>query len=151
MPAQPSILSLLPQELQLSILEMLPTPSVLNLFLASPDFRQHARRLSSSFWKSRIFLDLPWCADMVLSQIDQEGSDSGRVQFNLLFGLLKEALACPGYYAECFKFMGLKNRRRIWLNCERILKDISELQHVHNKPKGPNIDNDTDPVNGIYL
>ncbi|KAL4970935.1 uncharacterized protein BDV14DRAFT_186567 [Aspergillus stella-maris] len=64
-----NILSLLPRELQLSILELLPTPSVLNPSLASPDFRHCAENLPSSFWKSRLFFDLPRCADFILSHI----------------------------------------------------------------------------------
>ncbi|PLB47456.1 hypothetical protein P170DRAFT_465142 [Aspergillus steynii IBT 23096] len=65
-----NFLSLLPYELQLSILELLPSSSVLSLLLASPDFRRCAEHLSSGFWKSRLFFDVPWCADIISAQIE---------------------------------------------------------------------------------
>ncbi|KAL4942054.1 hypothetical protein BDV06DRAFT_212165 [Aspergillus oleicola] len=89
-----NILSLLSRELQLSILELLQSSSVLNLFLASPDFRRCAEHLPCSFWESRLFFEVPWCADIILSQIQT-------AQHN---GIGKIASSC---------FKGLKNRRRI--------------------------------------
>ncbi|KAL4866940.1 hypothetical protein BDV12DRAFT_198667 [Aspergillus spectabilis] len=73
-----NVLSLLPRELQISILELLPSSSVLNLFLASPDFRRCAEHLPSSFWKSRLFFDVPWCADIILSQIQTTQGNGNR-------------------------------------------------------------------------
>ncbi|KAF3398489.1 hypothetical protein F1880_005763 [Penicillium rolfsii] len=124
-----NVLSLLPRELQLSILELLPTSSVLNLFLASPDFRRHMENLPSSFWKSRLSFDVPWCADIILSQIpiaQGSGTANGRVEFNRLLRFLEQIYASPGREPEGEnpEFKGLRNRRRIWMNCKRILKEM---------------------------
>ncbi|KAL3473283.1 hypothetical protein BJX99DRAFT_249041 [Aspergillus californicus] len=117
-----NVLSLLPRELQISILELLPSSSVLNLFLASPNFRRCAEHLPSSFWKSRLFFDMPWCADIILSQIPQgNGIEKSGVQFNRLFRFLREFYTSPGQEAdnENLEFKGLRNRRRIWTNFSR--------------------------------
>ena len=121
----PDYLSLIPYELLFIILEMLPSQSALNLFIASPHFRQCARSLPRSFWKYRLFFDVPWCADMVLSEIQQRIE----VNWSELFRLLKEESAIKGYDGDALDYLGLKNRRRIWLNCERIIKDM-ESQHA---------------------
>jgi hypothetical protein len=117
-------LSLIPYELRFRILEMLPTQPVLNIFLASPHFRQCAKDLPCSFWESRLFFDAPWCADIVLSQMQQRRE----VQWDELLRLLKEASAVAGYDGKFLDYLALKNRRRIWLQCERIVRDI-ESQH----------------------
>lgn len=124
-----NVLSLLPRELQLSILELLPISSVLNLFLASPDFRRYMENLPSSFWKSRLSFDVPWCADIILSQIPTAqggGTANVRVQFDRLLRFLEQFYASPGWESEGenLEFKGLRNRRRIWMNCERILKEM---------------------------
>ncbi|KAL4943094.1 hypothetical protein BDV06DRAFT_234964 [Aspergillus oleicola] len=126
-----NILSSHPRELQLSILELLPTPSVLNLFLASPDFRRCAEHLPFSFWKSRLFFDVPWCADIILShmqpaQCNGTEKDKHKVQFDRLLRFLKEFYKAPGQEpdAENLEYKGLKNRRRIWLICERIVREM---------------------------
>ncbi|KAF5857498.1 hypothetical protein ETB97_005712 [Aspergillus alliaceus] len=120
-------LSSIPRELQYHILESLPTESVLNLFLASPDLRECAGNLPRSFWESRLFFDVPWCAETVLSQLPPQSQ--GRAQFNHLFGVLKDASAVEGYADVSMReYLALKNRRRIWLNCERILRDIESYR-----------------------
>ncbi|KAL4900083.1 hypothetical protein BDW74DRAFT_103509 [Aspergillus multicolor] len=122
-----SVLSLLPRELQLSILELLPTPSVLNLFLASFDFRRCAEHLPPSFWKSRLFFDIPWCADIILSQLRrQDKQGESKVQFGQLLRFLREFYESSGSEPDDkdLEFKGLRNRRRIWLNCERILGEM---------------------------
>lgn len=124
---QPNCLLLIPYELQLCILEMLPTQSVLNLFLASPHFRRCAENLPRSFWESRLFFDVPWCADMVLSQIPHQ--QKGEVQFNQLLYLLRKASAVAGY-DDPIEYLTVKNRRCIWINCERILRDIQSLSQA---------------------
>ncbi|KAL4791703.1 hypothetical protein BDV19DRAFT_392913 [Aspergillus venezuelensis] len=130
-----NILSSLPRELQLNILELLPTSSVLNLFLASPEFRSCAENLPSSFWKSRLFFDVPWCADILLShiQIAQHNNmekEKYRLQFNRLLRFLKEFYKAPGQEPddENLEFKGLRNRRRIWLLCERIVREMEVQQ-----------------------
>lgn len=119
-------LSLVPYELQFRILEMLPTQSVLNLFRASPSFRQCAKNLPRSFWESRLFFDVPWCADIVLSQVQQKD----KVQWNELLRLLKDASAVTGHDSNSLDYLALKNRRRIWRQCERILKEIESQQSL---------------------
>ncbi|KAL4778890.1 hypothetical protein BJX76DRAFT_342256 [Aspergillus varians] len=124
-----NVLSLLPRELKLSILELLPSSSVLNLFLASPDFRRCAEHLPSSFWKSRLFFNMPWCADIILLQIQATqgyGTEKGRVQFNRVLRFLTEFYAFPGQEPDSknLTLKGLRNRRRIWTNCERIVREI---------------------------
>ncbi|KAL4734789.1 hypothetical protein BDV11DRAFT_197444 [Aspergillus similis] len=124
-----NVLLLLPRELQLSVLELLPSSSVLNLFLASPEFRRCAEHLPSSFWKSRLFFDVPWCADIILSQMQtaqRNGTEKDRVQFDRLLRFLREFYASPGQEPDCenLDFKGLRNRRRIWMNCERIVREM---------------------------
>lgn len=128
--------SIVPSELRLRILEMLPTASVLDLFLASPAFRQLCDALSQSFWKSRLPFDVPWCADVVLQTTSQRSSE---VSFDKLLYQLREA-SKSGAWALSKENLGnessstkeslrLKNRRHVWLNCERILDDI-ESRHA---------------------
>ncbi|KAL4958980.1 uncharacterized protein BDV14DRAFT_185602 [Aspergillus stella-maris] len=130
-----NILSLLPRELQLNILELLPTPSMLNLILASPDFRPCTQHLPSSFWKSRLHLDMPWCADIIHSQIQSlqwngTEKENQRVHFDRLLRFLKDFYKTPGQEpdGENLEFKGLRNRRRIWLLCERIVKEMQVLR-----------------------
>ncbi|KAL4953275.1 hypothetical protein BDW69DRAFT_6953 [Aspergillus filifer] len=126
-----NILSSLSRELQLSILEHLPSPSVLNIFLASPDFRRCAEHLPPSFWKSRLLFDVPWSADTILSHIQtaqRKGSGNGKskVQFDRLLRFLKEFHKAPKqeHDAENLESKGLRNRRRIWLIYERIVREM---------------------------
>lgn len=119
-------LSLVPYELRFRILETLPTQSVLNLFLASPHFRQRAKNLPRSFWESRLFFDVPWCADIVLSQVQQRS----KIQWSELLRLLKDAPAVGGHDSDSLDYLALKNRRRIWRQCERILKEIESQQSL---------------------
>lgn len=131
------VLSTIPPELRMRILQMLPTDSVMNLFLASPAFRRLAHDLSPAFWKSRLFFDVPWCADMALDQLAAE--QDRRVPFDRLYHRLREASTCDAWEADekdeededVFNksSMGLRNRRHIWLNCERTLKAI-ESRHA---------------------
>ncbi|KAL4763089.1 uncharacterized protein BDW70DRAFT_132917 [Aspergillus foveolatus] len=58
---------------------------MLNLFLANPNIRHCAEQLQSSFWNYRLFFDVPWCADIILSQIQTaqcNGTEKDRVQFD---------------------------------------------------------------------
>ncbi|KAL5337436.1 hypothetical protein BJX70DRAFT_389325 [Aspergillus crustosus] len=121
-----NVLSILPRELQLSILEHLPTSSVLNLFISSSGFRRHAEHLPSSYWKSRLFFHMPWCADIILSRIESapcNRSGKGRVHFDRLLRFLREFYTSPGQEPdnENPEFKGLRNQHRIWMNCERII------------------------------
>ncbi|KAL4804925.1 hypothetical protein BDV18DRAFT_161324 [Aspergillus unguis] len=140
--ANANILSSLPRELQFSILELLPTPSVLKLFLASPDFRQCAEHPPSSFWKSRLFFDMPWCADIILSHIQVAQSngtekEKNKVPFDRLLRFLHEFYKSPGQEpdGDNLEFKGLRNRRRIWLNCERIIREM-EMQQDDGRVAG---------------
>lgn len=120
----PDYLSSIPCELRSRILEMLPTQSVLNLFIASPGFRQCAEIMPRSFWVSRLLFDVAWCGGMVLSKIPRGST----VQWHELLRLLKEASAVPGPDSDFPHYLALKNRRRVWLNCEQILKYIEALE-----------------------
>jgi hypothetical protein len=53
------------------------------------------------------------------------GTANGRVQFDRLLRFLEEFYASPGRESEGenLEFKGLRNRRWIWINCERILKE----------------------------
>jgi hypothetical protein len=51
-----------------------------------------------------------------------------KVQWDELLRLLKEASTVAGYDSDSLDYLALKNRRRIWLQCERILRD-TESQH----------------------
>ena len=119
-------LSRVPYELRFRILEMLPTQSVLNLFLASPHFRQCAKNLPRSFWESRLFFDVPWCAEIVLCQVQQRS----KIQWNELLRLLTDASAVAGHDSDSLYYLALKNRRRIWRQCGRILKEIESQQSL---------------------
>lgn len=118
----PDCFSRIPHDLKLQILEMLPSASVLNLFLASPSFRQNPATLPRGFWRSRISLDVPWCTDMVLSQMSSNQRD--KVQYKQLLHTLKEASSVPGSDKDVADYLGLRNRRRIWRNCERIVHEL---------------------------
>ncbi|KAJ0424777.1 hypothetical protein BJY00DRAFT_221230 [Aspergillus carlsbadensis] len=129
--AQPSLLSLLPRELQLEILEMLPTSGILNLLLACPEFRQFANgTLPASFWKSRLYFEVPWCADIILSQIGQQRESGRKVEYDRLLRVLDKTSAPDSDLGSSSSttLMALKNRRRIWRNCERILQHVQSSQ-----------------------
>lgn len=143
-PLRSDCFSFIPTELRLRVLEMLPTASVLNLFLASSAFRELRGNLPQSFWKFRLFFDVPWCAHMVLAQTTSQRS--GQILFNQLLHQLKEASKSGiwtmaenngGDKSTLTKdSLGLKNRRHVWLNCERILKDIEARQATVRQQAG---------------
>lgn len=122
-------------ELCLRVLEMLPTNSVLNLFLASPAFRVLSLNLPQSFWRSRLFFDVPWCADVALAQVAQEGIHS--FPFEKLLRIIREASKPDrtkldensGHRVFIKDSMVLRNRRRVWINRERIIRDI-QARHI---------------------
>ncbi|KAJ5812666.1 hypothetical protein N7474_008967 [Penicillium riverlandense] len=139
------LLSSLPSELRLRILEMLPTASILNLFLASSAFRQLRENLSQTFWKSRLYFDVPWCADMVLKQVNSQKNKGGYVRFHRL---LRDVIDTSrfGAYGPIGRggkrtitkdSLALRNRRHVWLNCERILEDIEARQAIAREQAGP--------------
>lgn len=131
------VFSALPLELKLQILDMLSTQSVLRLFEASSSFNELRTRLPTSFWRSRLFFEAPWCAGMVLAQTSGQSRDA------LFYHQLSEELkwtsrvgkwetidqygrATEKFRKEC---MGLRKRRQIWYNCESILQwvDMARL------------------------
>jgi hypothetical protein len=72
---------------------------------------------------------MPWCADSVLEQVKQQIDAGVAVRYDQLFRLLKEASMPDESRSESGAssntgFMALKNRRRIWRNCEMILERI---------------------------
>ncbi|XHF98664.1 hypothetical protein AWENTII_002209 [Aspergillus wentii] len=124
----------LPHDIRLIILDFLPSPSAMNLFIASPSFRYTGQNVTGSFWKSRIFLDMPWYEeDTLRNQIKQEKKS---VQYSHLFHLLKHVSALPGRNDGATDYLQIKNRHRIWLNCQRILGAIERRFAQTRKESG---------------
>ncbi|KAL2797591.1 hypothetical protein BJX66DRAFT_86866 [Aspergillus keveii] len=116
----------LPIEVHHMILELLPAKSVLNSFLSSRVLCASSAGLPQSFWKSRIFTDMPWAVrPSLLMSISRE---TGRVDSKVLLQLLRKAGAAPsgGRNARYEAWLSLKNRRRIWKCCEGIL-DVMKI------------------------
>ncbi|BCS29320.1 uncharacterized protein APUU_70890A [Aspergillus puulaauensis] len=115
----------LPIEVRYMILELLPSESVLNLFLSSHSFREASTCLPGAFWRSRIYTDTPWIEGTSLfetvSNLDE------KVDYKTLLCLLKETSASlPGGRNSRYETnLSLKNRRRIWTCCEGILDILS--------------------------
>jgi predicted transcriptional regulator with HTH domain len=59
---------------------------------------------------------------MVLSQMSSNQRD--KVQYKQLLHTLKEASSVPGSDKDVADYLGLRNRRRIWRNCERIVHEL---------------------------
>jgi hypothetical protein len=73
---------------------------------------------------------VPWCEDITLSQIQaaqRNGTEKDRVQFDRFLRFPREFYASPGQESdyENLEFKGLRNGRRIWMNCERIVREIA--------------------------
>lgn len=105
-----------------------------NFIRAKPLPRNSRRQVScrappAQLLEARLFFDVPWCADIILSQIQtaqRNRTGKGRVQFNRLLRFLREFYTSPGqdHDVEDLGFRGLRNRRRIWMNCERIVREM---------------------------
>ncbi|KAJ5356452.1 hypothetical protein N7517_011061 [Penicillium concentricum] len=132
---QTDLFSSIPTELRLRVLEMLPTNSVLNLFLASPAFREVSLGLPQRFWRSRLSFDVPWCAEAAIRLVAQD--EKHPFLFDKLLRLIREASepdelnifenGIPDAFVEDWRV--LKNLRRIWINCEQIINDV-EARHT---------------------
>lgn len=114
--------------MQLLILEILPSKSVVDLFVASPSFRELGAHLPISFWKSRHAWDIPWTD---CPQLWRQFSEAKKpIRYNILLGALKKSSSVkePDESQELspFQILGLENRHRIWLNCEFILGKVKE-------------------------
>ncbi|KAL2837860.1 hypothetical protein BJY01DRAFT_251265 [Aspergillus pseudoustus] len=111
----------LPTEVHHMILELLPSQSVLNLFLSSRIFRLAGTNLPPVFWKSRISIDAPWANVPSLHEIILE--KAGKVDYKALLVLLKNASSAlaDGSNPRYGTWLSLMNRRRIWTCCEGIL------------------------------
>ena len=116
----------LPTEVYYMILELLPSNSVLNLFLSSRAFHGVSTTLPPGFWKSRIYHDTPWVEGTSLDETVLRGT--ARVNYKCLLFLLKDASGSlpDGRNSRYEIGLSLKNRRRIWTCCEGIL-DIMGL------------------------
>lgn len=129
----------IPTEVRLLILEMLPTKSVLNLFLASSAFRELSMNLPRSFWRSRMLSDVPWCGGEVLAEILRQ--EINACPFDKLLRLIRETSAPGGGKPDdndslvdfVKDSMTPRNRRRIWINSEQIIRDI-EARHAAVRP-----------------
>lgn len=107
------------------ILELLPSESVLNLFLSSRSFRAASTCLPGAFWRSRIYTDTPWIEGTSLFEI--VSNLDKKVDYRKLLSLLKETSASlsGGRNTRYETNLSLKNRRRIWTCCEGILDILS--------------------------
>ncbi|KAL2819182.1 hypothetical protein BJX63DRAFT_382649 [Aspergillus granulosus] len=116
----------LPTEVHHMILELLPSQSVLNLFLSSRVFRVLSTNLPQTFWKSRICIDAPWAE--IPSGYKNIWGKTGRVDYKALLLLLKNASSTlpTGRNPRYETWLSLMNRRRIWTCCEGIL-DAMEI------------------------
>ncbi|RLM00358.1 hypothetical protein CFD26_100691 [Aspergillus turcosus] len=118
--------SSLPWDIRYKILQMLPSPSVLNLVIVSPAFRGAARDLPDHFWRLRLAYDCPWIDGDSLQQSLAQAD--GQVNYKDLIRLIKEAAARPedGTNEPQDRCLNLKNRHRIWTCCEAILDKVEE-------------------------
>jgi hypothetical protein len=116
--------SSLPWDVRYKILQILPSPSVINLVIASPAFRGAARDLPDHFWRLRLAYDCPWIDGDSLRQSLAQAD--GLVNYKDLLRLIKEAAARPedGMNEPQDDWLNLKNRRRIWTCCEAILEKL---------------------------
>ncbi len=126
-------LAAIPTKVRLLILEILPTKSVLNLFLASSTFRELSMNLRQTFWRSRMLIDTPWCGGEALAEVLRQ--ETSAFPFDKLACLIREV---PGGVKDdgndslvdfVKDSMTLRNRRRIWINCEQIIREI-ETRHA---------------------
>ena len=132
---QADCFSSIPTELRLRMLEMLPTTSVLNLFLASPAFRELSVDLPQRFWRSRLSFDVPWCAEAAIGLVAKEGKNP--FPFDKFLRLIRETSKPDGFDLDenggpkisIEDWMVLRNLRRIWINCEQIINDV-ETRHT---------------------
>lgn len=132
-------LSAIPTEVRLLILEILPTQSVLNLFLASSAFRELSMNLPQTFWRSRMLIDAPWCGGEALAEVLRQ--ETSAYPFDKLVRLIRETSAPGGGKLDdndslvgfVKDSMTLRNRRRIWINSEQIIREI-ETRHAAVRP-----------------
>ncbi|EAW20739.1 F-box domain protein [Aspergillus fischeri NRRL 181] len=122
--------SSLPWDIRYRILQMLPSPSVINLVIASTAFRGATRDLPDHFWRLRLGYDCPWIdQDSIRQNIAQTG---GQVNYKDLIRLVKEAAAKPedGINEDQDSWLNLRNRHRIWTCCEVILGKLEAKSWV---------------------
>ncbi|CEJ55115.1 hypothetical protein PMG11_01390 [Penicillium brasilianum] len=132
-------LSAIPTEVRLLILEVLLTKSVLNVLLASSAFRELSMNLPQSFWRSRMLSDVPWCGGEALAEILRQ--EINAYPFDKLLRLIRETSAPGGGKPDdddslvdfVKDSMTLRNKRRIWINSEQIIRDI-EARHTAVRP-----------------
>ncbi|KAF7180401.1 hypothetical protein CNMCM7691_009569 [Aspergillus felis] len=119
-------LSSLPWDVRYRVLQMLPSPSIINLVIASTAFRGAARALPDHFWRLRLGYDCPWIdQDSLRQNLAQAG---GQVDYKDLIRLIKGAAARPGDGENKTQgsWLSLKNRHRIWTCCEVILEKLEK-------------------------
>jgi hypothetical protein len=105
---------------------MLPSPSFINLIIASPAFRGAARDLPDQFWRLQLVYDCRWIDQGSLRQgLAQAG---GQVNYKDLIHPVEEAGARPedGMNKEQDSWLNLKNRHRMWTCCEVILETLGK-------------------------
>jgi hypothetical protein len=117
----------LPIEVHYTILELLPSSSILSLLLSSRAFCAASINPPPSFCKSRILKDTPWFEGTSLHETLSK--ETAKIDHENLLSVLKNAsYSLPdGRNTRYEIYLSLKNRRRIWTCCEGIL-DIMEQQ-----------------------
>lgn len=118
--------SSLPWDVRYRILQMLPSPSIINMVIASAAFRGATCDLPDSFWRLRLDYDCPWIDQGSLRQkITQTG---GQVNYKALIRLIKEAAARPEdrMNKDQDSWLNFRNRHRIWTCCEVILRKLEK-------------------------
>ncbi|PKX88202.1 uncharacterized protein P174DRAFT_446579, partial [Aspergillus novofumigatus IBT 16806] len=118
--------SSLPWDVRYRILQMLPSPSIIDLVIASAVFRGAARDLPDHFWRLRLAYDCPLIdQDSLRQNIAQAG---GQANYKDLIRLIKAAAARPedGMNEDRDTWLNLRNRHRIWTCCEVILGKLEK-------------------------
>lgn len=106
--AKPDLLRSLPAEIAALLLSYLGSKDIANLRLVSPSFRQ----LPTILFKRLLLEDMPWmweARDLPLAEID----------WHALYVELKSGSA---------DLKGLRNRKRIWLYLEEVIRRIQKYR-----------------------
>lgn len=111
----------LPVEIICNILDFLPGRSITNLMVASFSVRESG----GSLWRTRLARDVPW--QQRTSLYKSLGERRSFIQYGTLLNLLENISSSPkdaGDLKHEDEWLGLKNRRRIWTCCEKIIEDV---------------------------
>ncbi|PLB47557.1 hypothetical protein P170DRAFT_510385 [Aspergillus steynii IBT 23096] len=111
----------LPAEIIHKILATIPYKSMVSLMLVSYSVRE----AGGSIWRTRLATDIPWHQGTQLFQSLAERKSF--IKYGTLLKLLEKVSSDSGNIdgvESDQQWLGLRNRRRIWACCERIVEDI---------------------------